>query len=134
MSGIERRVIKDSGVLEFLESIIWQTDTDISSASSSPDDESNKNLKYISLLERILDLFTRKEYKWQIEKTDNISYSESEKRICLSLIIFSIIFLSICSFLSILLSSAFHEKTENASSNNYYIHEIGKSLLCISKL
>ena len=106
MREIKKGVLKDSVAVEFLESVIWQAtfqDARNSSASSSLH-KSNKNFGYLSLLDRILELFTRKEYKWQIENSDNlVSYSESERRISLTLFILSIIFLMTSSILAIII-------------------------------
>ena len=129
MSEIEKGVLKCHSVaVEFLESVIWQAtfrDARNSSASSSLH-KSNKNFGYLSLLDRILELFTRKEYKWQIEDSDNlVSYSESERRISLTLFMLSIIFLMTSSILAIVIECTFQEKAMFTSSNNYYIHEIG---------
>ena len=132
MSEIEKGVLKDSVAVEFLESIIWRAtfqDSRHSSTSSSLH-KANKNFGYISLLDRILDLFTRKEYKWQIENSDNlVSYSESERRISLTLFILSIIFLMTSSIVAIVIECTFQEKAMFISSNNYYIHEIGMRIL-----
>ena len=66
---------------------------------------------FLAVFEQALDLFTKKEYKWQIDKTDYIvPYEESLRRILIFLLILTTIVLVISTILTLIVVVVFQKE------------------------
>ena len=94
----------------------------------------NGDLNFLALFESLLELFTKKEFKWQIENNDTVSYTESEKRICWLLFFLVVINITTATILSIIIDCTHEEETTTKLTNSYYIEKIGNyiSHCCIT--
>ena len=127
MSESEEEILKES-VHNFIKKIIYRATTKKIRKSynlSTP----NYNSGLLSLIERILDLFTsNRQYKWQLDVTHNIvPYQESHRRITLILITISSILLIACSTLTIMVGIAYVNDSENILAEPYTFQDTGKS-------
>ena len=87
--------------------------------------QSNKKLSFFSLIENVLELFTKKYFKWQIENNDTVPYTESEKRLSWLLLLLSVISIVTCTTLAIILDCEHEEESANNSVDSYYIEKTG---------
>ena len=83
MNKPKDNVYEDS-VRTFIDKTIWNASLlnrrRSSALSNSP--KQKENLSYLELFERVLELFTHKAYKWQLDRTDYlVSYEESIRRL-----------------------------------------------------
>ena len=115
--------IQEDSVLDFLNDTILQATQRFSHPPWMT--KKNENLNFFALFESVLELFTKKEFKWQIEDSDTVSYTESEKRICWLLLFLSLISLSTCTILTITIDCTHEEETLNRMANSFYIEKIG---------
>ena len=122
MSELEEEILKES-VHAFINSIIHRAT--IRNVRKSPHYKSG----LLSLIERILDLFTsNRQYKWQIDETYNIiPYFESHQRLILLLLTVSSILLIACSILTIIVGTAYVKLSESISTKPYTFQETGNS-------
>ena len=87
--------------------------------------QSNKKLSFFVLIENVLELFTKKDFKWQIENNDTVPYTESEKRLSWLLLLLSVISIVTCTTLAIILDCEHEEESANNSVDSYYIEKTG---------
>ena len=121
-SNSSEYTLEDS-VLDFLNDTILQATQRFSYSPSMT--KQNEKLNFFALFESVLELFTKKEFKWQIENSDTISYTESEKRICWLLLFLAVINITISTILAIIVSCTHEEETTIILANSYYIEKIG---------
>ena len=77
-----------NSVNNFIEKTIWKALLVNRRRSSIVHSKRKDRLSFFDVFEQALDLFTKKEYKWQIDKTDYIvPYEESLRRILIFLLI-----------------------------------------------
>ena len=129
MSESDKEILEES-VHSFIENIIYRATTRNIRKSynlSTP----NHTSGLVSLIERILDLFTfNRQYKWQLDETYNIvPYLESHRRITLILITVSSILLITCSTLTIIVGMACVNSSEHNVAEPYIFQETGKSII-----
>ena len=97
----------ENSVKRFIDKSIWNAsllDRRRSSALSTSHIQKEK-LSNLELLERILDLFTHKAYKWQLDRTDYlVSYEESIERLVIYLFILTGIVITICTIMMIVVA------------------------------
>ena len=87
--------------------------------------QSTKKLSLFILIENVLELFTKKDFKWQIENNDTVPYTESEKRLSWLLLLLSVISIVTCTSLAIFLDCEHEAERVNNSTNSYYIEKTG---------
>ena len=79
-------------IRKFIDKIIWQASLANRRKSSvylfnRPD--SDNKVPFLTIFEQALDVFTKKDYRWQIDKNEDVvPYVESERRIIILLFIF----------------------------------------------
>ena len=78
-ANLLREGIHQSFAVRFLSKIIWRVsqENEENSARYKP----QKMAAFLYWFERVIDLFTKKNYKWQIDKSDGlVTYEESVRR------------------------------------------------------
>ena len=102
-----------NSVNNFIEKTIWKAllanrrRSSIANLHSKP----KQKISFLDVFEQALDLFTKKEYKWQIDKTDYIvPYEESLRRILIFLLILTTIVLVISTILTLIVVVVFQKE------------------------
>ena len=97
----------ENSVKTFIDKTIWNASL-LNRRRSSALSNSHKRkekLSNLELFERILDLFTHKSYKWQLDRTDYlVSYEESIRRLVICLFILTGTVITICTIMMIVVS------------------------------
>ena len=114
MSNSTETFIRES-VNRFLEKIIWQAS--LANRKRSSIDILSINLKdkasFLDVFEKVLNLFTKKNYKWQIDRKDDIvPYEESLRRLFVLLLIVTFINLMTSTIMALIVASVFEKGEE----------------------
>ena len=97
-----------NSVNNFIEKTIWKALLANRRRSSIVHSKRKDRLSFFDVFEQALDLFTKKEYKWQIDKTDYIvPDEESLRRILIFLLILTTIVLITCTILTLIVMVVF---------------------------
>ena len=97
-----------NSVNKFIEKTIWKALLANRRRSSIVHSKRKDKVSFLDVFEKALDLFTKKEYKWQIDKTDYVvPYEESLRRILIFLLILTIIVLITCTILTLIVMVVF---------------------------
>ena len=97
-----------NSVNKFIEKTIWKALLANRRRSSIVHSKRKDKVSFLDVFEKALDLFTKKEYKWQIDKTDYIvPYEESLRRILIFLLILTTIVLITCTILTLIVMVVF---------------------------
>ena len=97
-----------NSVNKFIEKTIWKALLANRRRSSIVHSKRKDKVSFLDVFEKALDLFTKKEYKWQIDKTDYVvPYEESLRRILIFLLILTTIVLITCTILTLIVMVVF---------------------------
>ena len=111
----------EPSVKTFIEKTIWNAsllNRRRSSALSNSHKRKEKSSN-LELFERILDLFTHKAYKWQLDRTDYlVPYEESIRRLVIYLFIVTGIVITICTIMMIVVSIILGKELTTQDINN----------------
>ena len=112
-------------IRKFIDKIIWQASLANRRKSSvypfnRPD--SDNKVPFLTIFEQALDVFTKKDYRWQIYKNEDlVPYVESERRIIILLFILVGITLMTCNIMTAIVAITFSKETSKNSTleNNH---------------
>ena len=100
--------IHPRSVINFLSKSIWRTSLENGKHDITPENRST----FLYWFERAIDLFTKKDYVWQLDKTEGlVPYEESVRRIITFLVILSGISLVACTIMTIIVATSFAKET-----------------------
>ena len=84
--------------------------------------DSDNKVPFLTIFEQALDVFTKKDYRWQIDKNEDlVPYVESERRIIILLFILVGITLMTCNIMTAIVAITFSKETSKNSTleNNH---------------
>ena len=133
--SVERKSIR-----KVIDKIIWNASLANRRKSSvypfhRPDSE--YKVPFLTIFEQALDVFTKKDYRWQIDKNEDlVPYVESERRIIILLFILVGITLMTCNIMTAIVAITFSKETsKNLTLENHYLeaNSIKSFLFCSMK-
>ena len=111
---------------KFIDKVIWKAslaNRRKSSVYPFNRQQSKNEVPFLSLFEQALDVFTKKDYRWQIDKNEDVvPYEESERRIIILLFILVGITLMTCTIMTAIVAITFSKETsKNSTLENHYL-------------